>query len=135
MAALIKGRLILIYSISVDGESVYKRSADGAEPAGEDAPREHEPQGEGFYQDESWPEDQQQQQPRQAPQHAPQQEVRQGAQQQRPADAQRAGAASPGYAQPRQAAAPAARGHGPSAYARRPAPHSGAGYREPAGQR
>ncbi|MGE8399106.1 MAG: DUF3577 domain-containing protein [Burkholderiales bacterium] len=130
MAALIKGRLILIYSISVDGESVYKRSADGAEPAGEDAPREHEPQGEGFYQDESWPEEQQQQQ-RQAPQHAPQQEVRQGAQQQRPVDAQRAGA----YAQPRQAAAPAARGHGPSAYARRPAPHSGAGYTQHAGQR
>jgi len=138
MAALIKGRLILIYSISVDGESVYKRNADSdaAAPAGENAPREHAPQGEGFYQDESWPEDQQQQeQPRQAPQHVSQQEVRQGAQQQRPVDAQRAGAASQGYAQPRQAAAPAARGHGPSAYARRPAPHSGTGYREPAGQR
>ncbi|KFJ12843.1 hypothetical protein DR66_3865 [Delftia acidovorans] len=137
MAALIKGRLILIYSISVDGESVYKRSADGAEPAGEDAPREPELQGEGFYQDESWPEEQQQQQqqPRQAPQHAPQQEAPRGAQQQRPENAQWAGAASQGYAQPRQAAAPAARGHGPSAYARRPAPHSGAGYREPAGQR
>jgi len=136
MAALIKGRLILIYSISVDGESVYKRSADGAEPAGEDAPREREPQVEGFYQDESWPEDrQQQEQPRQAQQHASQQEVRQGTQQQRPVDAQRAGIASQGYAQPRQAAAPAASGHGPSAYPRRPAPHSGAGYREPAGQR
>lgn len=136
MAALIKGRLILIYSISVDGESVYKRSTDSADPVGNHAPPEHEPQAEGFYQDESWPEDQQQQeQPRQAQQHASQQEVRQGAQQQRPVDAQRAGAASEGYAQPRQAAAPAARGHGPSAYARRPAPHSGAGYREPAAQR
>lgn len=135
MAALIKGRLILIYSISVDGESVYKRSADGADPAGEEAPREHEPQGEGFYQGESWPEDLQLEQPRQTPQHSSQQEVRLGTQQQRPVDAQRAGAAPQGYAQPRQAAAPAARGYGPSAYARRPAPHSGVGYREPAGQR
>lgn len=136
MAALIKGRLILIYSISVDGESVYKRSADGAEPTGEDAPREHEPQGEGFYQDESWPEDQQQrQQPRQAPQRASQQEAPRGAQQSRPVDAQRPSTAPQGHAQSRQAAAPAARGHGPSAYPRRPAPHSGAGYREPAGQR
>ncbi len=137
MAALIKGRLILVYSISVDGESVYKRNADSdAAAPGENAPREYAPQGESFYQDESWPgEQQQQEQPRQAQQHASQQEVRQGAQQQRPVDAQRAGIAYQGYAQPRQAAAPAASGHGPSAYPRRPAPHSGAGYREPASQR
>lgn len=146
--ALIKGRLILIYSISVDGEQVYKRQADAGQASG--ALQQEPPQ-------DVWHDDGRTDQGyldgapdsvhQQSGSETPQNEEPQAPRQQRPAPAQRqdfapnqergqpqaprqGGAPQERY-QPRQAAAPAARGYGPSAgYARRPAPHSGAGYQQ-----
>ena len=143
--ALIKGRLILIYSISVDGEQVYKRQADTGQPNGALQQEQHQ---------ESWHDDAHSDQDtldghfgehQNAGSEPQQNEEPQAPRQQRPAPAPRQenaprqdrfqpqtprqdDAAIEQRYQPRQATAPAARGHGPSAYGRGSAPYRGAGY-------
>ncbi|WP_404299004.1 DUF3577 domain-containing protein [Alicycliphilus denitrificans] len=143
--ALIKGRLILVYSISVDNEQVYKRQTDANQVNGELQQESHQ---------EAWlDEGRTDQEPldgtpeiehQNAGNEPPHNEEPSALRQQRPAPAPRQDyaprqdrfqphaprqdGAPEGRNQPRQATAPAARGHGPSAYGRRSAPHSGAGH-------
>ena len=144
--ALIKGRLILIYSISVDGEQVYKRQADAGQASG--APQQ-EPLQDAWHDEGRTDQEHLNSAPEFEHQHAGQEpsqnEEPQALQQQRSApvprhdnaprqdrfqpQAPRQDAASLERSQPRQAPASAGYGRGPSAaYGRRPAPHSGAGY-------
>lgn len=144
--ALIKGRLILVYAISVDGEQVYKRQTDAGQASGA---LQQEPPHEAWPEDGRTAQDNLDSAPDFEHQHAGQEpqrhEEHQAPRQQRPAPAARQGlspnqervywqaprqdAAHQERSQPRQAPAPAGRGHGPSAtYGRRPAPQSGAGY-------
>ena len=87
LASLIKGRLLLINSITIDGENVFKRDPDAAQPE-DDAPAgDGADQGDGEEQlDQDAPE--QQAQPRSAPAH-PDRQARPDASNARPQPAAR----------------------------------------------